>query len=88
MAPRLIHVRLNTAEVEELTRCLTRLNHIYDSVNATGMAGKAAIMGTCVEVYRAIERVLAKEMAAVKRWQVRSKGTQGDQGGEEPAPSD
>jgi hypothetical protein len=65
---RLEHARLTIRDVEDLTDCLNRLNEVHDSVNATGMSGKVAIMGACVQVYRVIERLLRKEQHVVQLW--------------------
>jgi hypothetical protein len=51
--------------------CLTKLDAIHDSVGSTNMQGKAAVLALCVEVYRSIENVFRKEMAAVNRFQLR-----------------
>jgi hypothetical protein len=68
---RINHAEVNARDVYELTLCLDRLNQIHDSVNATGMAGKLAVMRLCVEVYRVIEGLLRKEQRAVEFWQLR-----------------
>jgi hypothetical protein len=78
---------LSRLDAEELFACLQKLDAIHDSVKSAAMPGKPSVMAQCVEVYRVIERVLKKEYVAVKRWQERNNGAQGDQGQEEPAPS-
>ena len=78
---RIYHARLSTSDAEELAACLKRLDAIHDSVQATGMAGKMSIMEQCVEVYRAIERVLRKEYQAVAR----AMGAQATETAQDPA---
>ena len=71
MKRQLVHTKLSTRDVEDLTACLARLDQIHDSINATGLAGKLALMHLCVEVYRVIETLLRKEMGQVQRWQAK-----------------
>jgi hypothetical protein len=67
MARRVWHVRLDARDCDELLACLSKLDAVHDSIKATGIAGKLAMCNHLVEVYRAIERVLKKEFAAVAR---------------------
>jgi len=76
MAQRIPHVRISPREVEDLTICLNRLNQIHDSVNATGMAGKRAVMELSIECYHVIQKLLEREAAAVKRWWAREQEKQ------------
>lgn len=70
-------------DVEQLSQALKKLDAIHDSINATGLAGKAGLIHLTVEVYRAIERVLAKEVGQVQRWQALQQAeANGDQGAE------
>lgn len=86
MKVQLVHARLSLRDAEELGGCLPKLNAIYDSVKATGIAGKASVLAQCEEVYHALERVIGKEMAAVARFQQRSEaGSSGQSSPEIPA---
>jgi hypothetical protein len=71
--------RLKPREVEDLTACLERLNQIHDSVQATNIGGRLAVMGLCVEVYRVIEGVLGKVQRAVIHAQERAANGAADQ---------
>jgi hypothetical protein len=73
--------RLKPLEVEQLTECLTRLNQIHDSVAATNIGGRLAVMHLCVEVYRTIEGVLGKVQRAVVSAQQRAGDQQAGQDG-------
>ena len=76
MSRQIQHARLNDRDIEALTHCLTRLNRIHDSVNATGMAGKAAVMELASECYHVIEGLLAREQVIVQRYFARKQQTQ------------
>jgi hypothetical protein len=77
--------RLNGRQVEELTVSLDRLNQIHDSVAATNIGGRLAVMQLCVETYRSIESVLRKVHAAVMSQQTRALALQALQGPEKEA---
>lgn len=82
MARGLNHVKLTDRDVLELTQCLTWLNKVHDSVNATGMAGKAAVMELTSGVYHVLENLLAREQGRVISWQARMKAKQETAGGQ------
>jgi hypothetical protein len=85
MGNRLEHIRLTIRDVEDLTTCLTRLDEVHDSINATNLSGRLALMGACVQVYRVIERLLKREQAAVQHWAAKLQSTSADTASEENA---
>jgi len=70
MTARYRHARLTLDVVEELAQSLVRLDRIHDAIQATGMAGKLAMMELCVEVYRSIECAVRLERAGYQRWMI------------------
>lgn len=77
--------RLTPRQIEELTLSLTRLDHIHDSVGATNMLGRPAVLQLCIEVYRSIESVLNGVHRAVQNAHTRDLPP-GDRA--DPAPGD
>lgn len=80
MGTRYRHIRLTDLDVTRLLAARSKLDAVYDSVNATGMSGKASIMAHLREIAESIDLVMVRETQGIQR--ALAAGSSGQGGGD------